>query len=261
MNRKRVAPKPGEALRPATRTAAPARQGPGLYGDLVGGIADVLEAARRASARAVNAIMTATYWEIGRRIVEHEQQGKARAEYGEDLLKRLATDLSARFGRGFGWRNLFQMRAFYLMYPPEKLQTASAMSPRADSPPAPAPKERIRQTRSGELPASGEDPTVLDVSRMTWLAARFPLPWSAYVRLLAVKHEDARAFYEAEDQTDAGTERAHGGWEAMTTPRKSAQGRDAGERARRAAPRPPRRPVPVNGSRERSPNGRGEERG
>ncbi|HAM57491.1 MAG TPA: hypothetical protein DCQ64_19595 [Candidatus Rokubacteria bacterium] len=127
MNRKRVAPKPGEALRPATRTAAPARQGPGLYGDLVGGIADVLEAARRASARAVNAIMTATYWEIGRRIVEHEQQGKARAEYGEDLLKRLATDLSARFGRGFGWRNLFQMRAFYLMYPPEKLQTASAI--------------------------------------------------------------------------------------------------------------------------------------
>lgn len=198
MNRKRVAPKPGEALRPATRTAAPARQGPGLYGDLVGGIAGVLEAARRASARAVNAIMTATYWEIGRRIVEHEQQGKARAEYGEDLLKRLATDLSARFGRGFGWRNLFQMRAFYLMYPPEKLQTASAMSPRADSPLAPAPKERIRQTRSGELPASGEDPMVSDVSRMTWLAARFPLPWSAYVRLLAVKHEDARAFYETE---------------------------------------------------------------
>jgi hypothetical protein len=52
------------------------------YDALFGGIADLLEEARRASARAVNALMTATYWEIGRRIVEYEQGGKARAEYG-----------------------------------------------------------------------------------------------------------------------------------------------------------------------------------
>ena len=81
MSQKRIAPKPSEALQRATRTTAPARRKPRLYGDLVGGIAGVLEAARRASARTVNAIMTATYWEIGRRIVEYEQQGKARAEY------------------------------------------------------------------------------------------------------------------------------------------------------------------------------------
>src|SRR3990167_3142829 len=71
--------------------------------------------------------MTATYWEIGRRIVEHEQRGVKRAEYGEFLLKELGKDLTARFGRGFGWRNLFQMRGFYLAYPPEKLQTPSAI--------------------------------------------------------------------------------------------------------------------------------------
>ena len=53
------------------------------YGGLIGGIAELLEAARRNAARTVNALMTATYWEIGRRIVEFEQQGKDRAGYGE----------------------------------------------------------------------------------------------------------------------------------------------------------------------------------
>ena len=54
--------------------------------------------------------MTATYWEIGRRIVEFEQGGEKRAEYGEALLQRLAQDLNAKFGRGFGRSNLFQIR-------------------------------------------------------------------------------------------------------------------------------------------------------
>src|SRR5438876_4808641 len=76
------------------------------YGGLIGGIAELLEAARRNAARAVNALMTATYWEIGRRIVEFEQRGKKRAEYGEELLQRLAQDLTARFGRGFSYPNV-----------------------------------------------------------------------------------------------------------------------------------------------------------
>ena len=70
---------------------------------------DLLEAARSASARAVNAVMTATYWEIGRLIVEVEQRGDSRAEYGEEVIKRLGQDLTNRFGRGFSWRNLYQM--------------------------------------------------------------------------------------------------------------------------------------------------------
>src|ERR1700746_2440744 len=86
------------------------------YGGLIGGIADLLEAARRTAARTVNALMTATYWEIGRRIVEFEQGGEKRAEYGEALLERLAQDLNAKFGRGFRRSNLFQIRAFYLAY-------------------------------------------------------------------------------------------------------------------------------------------------
>jgi hypothetical protein len=84
------------------------------YNQLVGGIADLLDAARRRSARAVNSILTATYWEVGRRIVQHEQKGEARAEYGTALLERLSEDLRASYGRGFSRQNLRQMRLFYV---------------------------------------------------------------------------------------------------------------------------------------------------
>jgi hypothetical protein len=71
-----------------------------------------LEAAAN-GARTLNSILTATYWEIGRRIVEFEQGGKARAEYGEALLNRLSQDLGERHGRGFSHQGLQKMRAFY----------------------------------------------------------------------------------------------------------------------------------------------------
>jgi len=87
------------------------------YGGLIGGIAELLEAARRTAARTVNALMTATYWEIGRRIVEFEQGGEKRAEYGEALLQRLSQDLNAKFGRGFSYPNVNKFRQFYLAFP------------------------------------------------------------------------------------------------------------------------------------------------
>ena len=77
-----------------------------LYGKIRNDIVGLLQAARLASARSVNALMTATYWEIGHRIVEFEQQGQERAEYGEALIKQLAEDLTRQFGRGFGAVNL-----------------------------------------------------------------------------------------------------------------------------------------------------------
>jgi hypothetical protein len=135
-----------------------------------------MEAARRATARSVNAIMTATYWEIGRRIVELEQRGESLAEYGKQIIERLARDLSDRFGRGFQKSNLFQMRAFYLTYPHlEHPHLEQPLSPETISP-------EIFQTLSG----------------------KFPLPWSHYVKLLSVKSLEARTFYE--------TEALRGGW-------------------------------------------------
>lgn len=89
----------------------------------------MVEASYYEATRHVNALMTASYWEIGRRIVECEQTGKARAIYGEELLKRLSADLSSRFGRGFSKRNLEQMRLFYQNWP--IAQTVSALLPAA----------------------------------------------------------------------------------------------------------------------------------
>ncbi|MGQ0712005.1 MAG: PDDEXK nuclease domain-containing protein [Rhodoferax sp.] len=153
-------------------------------------IVALLEAARRAAARSVNALMTACYWEIGRRIVEFEQGGKDRAGYGQALLKRLSADLLARFGRGFSERNLEQMRLFYLAWPPEHIsQTASAKST----------PSRVSQTASGEsaLRANSASLTRKAID-LPALAQAFPLPWSAYVRLLSVRTEYARSFYETE---------------------------------------------------------------
>ena len=96
------------------------------YGDILNGVVELLESARRTSARATNAIMTATYWEVGRRIVECEQCGKSRAEYGDSIINRLSIDLTARVGRGYSGRNLRQMRAFYLGW--QIWQTVSAKS-------------------------------------------------------------------------------------------------------------------------------------
>jgi len=102
---------------------------PSGYTSVLADVAHLLEAARRASVRTTNAIMTATYWEIGRRIVEYEQKGGQRAEYGKELINRLAIDLTRRFGRGFGPVNLSQMRKFYLFWLPQQIfQTVSEKS-------------------------------------------------------------------------------------------------------------------------------------
>ena len=87
------------------------------YAHVLAAVASVVEDARRAAVRSVNTVMTATYWEIGRRIVEREQAGAARAGYGEALLRRLSGDLTKRFGRGFSVGRLETARLFYLAYP------------------------------------------------------------------------------------------------------------------------------------------------
>ena len=71
------------------------------YAGVHEGIVALVQGARHAAARSVNALTTSTYWEIGRRIVEAEQQGKRRANYDDVLVKRSAVDLTAQFGRGF----------------------------------------------------------------------------------------------------------------------------------------------------------------
>ena len=104
------------------------RSGERVYLGLVQDLSGLLEAARRSSARAVNAVMTFTYWEVGRRIVEFEQGGEKRAEYGQELLERLAGDLTAEFGRGFSPRNLLNAAVLRSVPAGSIPQTVSAES-------------------------------------------------------------------------------------------------------------------------------------
>jgi len=86
-------------------------------------IAGLLKQARSSVVRAINNTMVQTYFEIGRLIVEEEQQGKERAEYGRQLIEELSSRLSKEFGKGFSTTNLKQMRSFYQLY--SKSQTVS----------------------------------------------------------------------------------------------------------------------------------------
>jgi predicted nuclease of restriction endonuclease-like (RecB) superfamily len=96
------------------------------YRGLLNGVVRLIEQARFAAVRSINVVLTSAYWLVGQRIVEHEQAGSERAAYGQALMKRLAQDLTAEFGRGFSERNLEMMRLFYLGWPIS--QTVSAKS-------------------------------------------------------------------------------------------------------------------------------------
>lgn len=175
-------------------------QAPAGYKAIHIGIVDLLQGARAQAARSVNALMTASYWEIGRRIVEAEQKGKRRADYGDQLLKRLSLDLSRQFGRGFGVVNLQQMRNFYMTWQLETIYQTPSDKSRTKA---------ISQMASAEFSKLQAPPGIFEPqhstpARLVEIAQHFPLPWSAYVRLLSVKSDYARRFYE--------TEALRGGW-------------------------------------------------
>lgn len=177
----------------------PAKPSTTDYTSLVGNIAELLETARRTSARAVNAVMTATYWEIGRRLVEFEQGGKERADYGETLLLNLSQDLTNRFGRGFGKSNLFMMRRFFLITSPI-FQTLSGKLKEAET------EFQIFQTPSGISSAQSPQASPPEsLGRINEIARAFPLPWSHYVLLVSrSRSPEALDFYH--------TEALRGGW-------------------------------------------------
>ncbi len=151
----------------------------------------LIRAARKSAATAINSLQVITSYEIGRMIVEHEQKGAQRAEYGKLVLKALSERLTTEFGRGFSRTNLKNMRLFFLAYRhrtppigqmasgqlvPKKSQMASGQSQDA----LPEPSVRIPQMPSAHL------------------AAAFPLSWSQYVFLLGIRDSAERQFYEIE---------------------------------------------------------------
>src|SRR5580658_7118776 len=93
------------------------------YKQLIEGIGKLLMEGREKAAQEVNTILVQTYWEIGRYIVEFEQRGNEKAEYGSQLFDRLAKDLTAAYGKGFSRSNLLYMRKLYIHFP--KRETVS----------------------------------------------------------------------------------------------------------------------------------------
>ncbi len=153
------------------------------YQGLLTVVAGLLNQARTATARIVNGAMTASYYELGRHIVEFDQGGNERAGYGDALMARLATDLTAKFGRGFSRRNIEQMRAFYLDWAARQVGVGSfqVRVKSSDDAKAQTPSAELASVDSGGLKTS-----------------LFPLPWSHYVRLMTVHDPIARRFYEEE---------------------------------------------------------------
>jgi predicted nuclease of restriction endonuclease-like (RecB) superfamily len=151
-----------------------------LLDRVYGQIREILANARAQAYRAVNFAMVQAYWEIGRVIVEEEQQGKATAEYGEYLIKEISSRLSKEFGKGFTLSNIKYFRQFYLSFQighalrdqsrhtDEILSAVSSQS---------SPKQTHHALR-GELP---------DISPV--------LSWTHYRHLLKVERPEARRFY------------------------------------------------------------------
>ena len=93
------------------------------YESLVESIGTLLDSARAQIATSVNTVLVQTYWNVGKYIVEFEQGGAQRAEYGSNLLNRLSSDLTHRYGKGFSRSNILYMRKFYICFP--KSETVS----------------------------------------------------------------------------------------------------------------------------------------
>ncbi|MDP2791348.1 MAG: PDDEXK nuclease domain-containing protein [Rectinemataceae bacterium] len=125
-------------------------------------IRDLILSARKSAARDINVLQVHTNFKIGKHIVEYEQQGKARAVYGGEMLESLSKRLSDDFGSGFSRSNISSMRRFYLAY---------------------QNRDRIVQTLSGQ--SSTAKPSFL-------------LSWSHYVFLISITNPDERRFYEIE---------------------------------------------------------------
>jgi hypothetical protein len=159
---------------------------------LVKDIRDLVQNARRAASQNINTLQVATNFEIGRRIVEYEQKGSRRAEYGKQTLIELSHELTNELGRGFSERNLEIMRRFYLEYhetAPQISQTLSGKSPAT---------YQIPQTLSAKSPGKMLMESPKGQTMSAQFAPGFTLSWSHYIFLMNIDNRDERRFYEIE---------------------------------------------------------------
>jgi predicted nuclease of restriction endonuclease-like (RecB) superfamily len=143
-------------------------------------VADLYATARKFAKKQLDTTIVTTYYEIGRMIVEREQQGQKRAKYGTNLIKGLSEYLTEQYGRGFSVVNLKSIRKFYLVYAPSKGQTVTALSEK---------NEKFDSALSVFSATTQKGQS---------LSAQFRLSWSHYQILMRIENVDARRFYEIE---------------------------------------------------------------
>ena len=132
-----------------------------IHANVVDDIKQIINNGRATAYASVNSTMIATYWNIGRRIVEEEQHGKERAEYGKRVIASLAQNLTAKYGKGFNRKDIYNYLKFYRMFP-EIVDTVRRQSEKVDA------------------------------------ASRQLLPWTHYRELIRVENPEARKWYEQE---------------------------------------------------------------
>ncbi|MDQ2719954.1 MAG: PDDEXK nuclease domain-containing protein [Bacteroidota bacterium] len=142
-------------------------------------VKSLIESAKNQIIRTVNTTMTFTYFEIGRMIVDNEQDGKYRADYSKKVLVQLSEQLTKEFGKGYSPTNLEYIRKFYKVY-----------------------SNRIPQSVVGKFEKSSR--TEIPQSLIEEFKAPFVLSWTHYIQLLKIENNDERNFYEIEA--------AHGNW-------------------------------------------------
>ena len=148
---------------------------------------ELVQAARQHVVRQTNSVMVFTYYQIGRLIVEHEQAGNLKAEYGKATIIALSKKLSKEFGQGFSIDNLENMRNFFIVFQYKFPLVKSEPVARKSS------TKKISQTLSAELQYLKSEP----VARKSF-SQEFPLSWTHYVILSRIENADERSFYEIE---------------------------------------------------------------
>jgi len=133
-------------------------------------VKSIIADTQRAVVRNINQAMILAYFQIGKMIVEDEQQGNQRAEYAKETIAKLSTELNKEFGKGYSISNLEYMRSFYNIY-----------------------QLRISQSLIGKFKNSSKSQSITKNLNIPFL-----LSWTHYIQLLKIKDDDERNFYEIE---------------------------------------------------------------
>ena len=178
MKKKSVSTKKPVIIKPRTKGINP----------LIAEVRRLINSTRHAIANSINSFQVHTNFEIGQRIVEHEQQGEKRAAYGTALLKELSQKLKKEFGRGFSEDNLSNMRKFFLTYKDQVSQF---------------PRSLLGNSKSSISPAIRGISVSNPISEKPSRKLPFTLSWSHYILLLTIKETAERKFYEIESTNES----------------------------------------------------------